>query len=238
MNIIVSGANGHMGKILRDTIAESQDLKVVGLRDLEDGVMVNPNPSGADIVIDFSNAAGTEELLDYCLSNKLPLVLCTTGQNQEQQDLIKEASKEIPIFYSGNMSLGIAVTADLVARAASAFPGADIEIVETHHRRKVDAPSGTALLLAEAIKEVRPELNVVCGRSGMAKRETGDLGISSVRMGNVVGIHQVIISTDTQSITITHEAHNRGLFADGALSAARYLADKPAGLYNMKNLVE
>ena len=134
------------------------------------------------------------------------------------------------------MSLGVALLADLVKQAVARFPDADVEIVETHHNRKVDAPSGTALLLAEAAKESRPELYANTGRSGESKREKAEIGISSVRRGNVVGIHEVIISTETQSITLKHEAHDRALFADGAITAARFLINQGPGLYDMNSL--
>ncbi|MBP5173931.1 MAG: 4-hydroxy-tetrahydrodipicolinate reductase, partial [Clostridia bacterium] len=155
----------------------------------------------------------------------------------EELEAVKEAAGSVAVFRSANMSLGVALLAGLAKKAAALMPDADVEIVETHHNRKLDAPSGTALMLAEEIKKARDGASVTCGRSGMSPRKKGEIGISSVRRGNIVGIHEIIFSTGTESITLKHEAHDRALFADGALSAARFLAGKPAGLYGMSDLV-
>ena len=141
------------------------------------------------------------------------------------------------MFFSGNMSLGIAVLCRLAAQAASVFPEADIEIVEVHHNRKVDAPSGTAKMLFEAVKSARPALHEHCGRAGEGKRLPNEVGISSLRMGNVVGIHEVHICTPSQTLTLRHEAGNRGMLADGACDAARFICGKKPGLYNMEDLL-
>ena len=149
-----------------------------------------------------------------------------------------KAAEVVPVFFSSNMSLGVAVLSALTKKAAAVLGDTyDIEIVEMHHNRKVDAPSGTALMLADAVMEARPELHVNSGRSGMAKREPDEIGISAVRMGNIVGTHEVMFGTANQTITITHQAHDRALFADGAIDAARFLAGKPAGLYDMDDLL-
>ena len=142
------------------------------------------------------------------------------------------------MFYSGNMSLGIAVLCKLAAQAASFFPDADIEIVEVHHNRKVDAPSGTAKMLYEAVRQVRPQATEHCGRAGEGKRTKEEIGISSLRMGNVVGIHEVHICTGNQTLTLRHEAGNRGMLADGAVDAARFMVGKAPGLYTMTELLE
>ena len=163
--------------------------------------------------------------------------MCTTGHTCEEIEMIREASKFIPVFHSGNMSVGVAVLVRLAADAAAAFPDADIEIVETHHNRKLDAPSGTALMIADGIKNVRPDAYNNCGRSGNGKREPKEIGISAVRRGNIVGIHEVLISTDTQTLTLKHEAHSRSLFAEGAVAAADFLVNMPAGLYNMEDML-
>jgi 4-hydroxy-tetrahydrodipicolinate reductase len=153
--------------------------------------------------------------------------------------MIVAASKKIPVFFSYNMSLGIAALSELAKKAASLMKDAEIEIVEIHHDQKLDAPSGTALLLADSIKEVRPDSNLVIGRNGHAKREKNDIGISSIRIGNVVGVHEIIISSGLETLTLKHEAHDRSLFADGALVAAEYLSKvNQPGLYNMKDLVK
>jgi 4-hydroxy-tetrahydrodipicolinate reductase len=177
-------------------------------------------------------------LLDWAVKNEVPVMLATTGQTEDELVAVKAASEKIPVFFSANMSLGVAVLCSLVRRAAEAFPDADIEIVETHHNRKLDAPSGTALALAGAIKSVREDANLVLGRSGRQKREKRDVGISSVRLGNVVGIHEVMISTGSETLTLKHEAHSRAVFADGAVLAAEFLSGKPAGLYTMEDLKE
>lgn len=156
---------------------------------------------------------------------------------EEELKYIDECAEIIPVFRSANMSIGVAVLAAFAAEAARVIPDADIEIVETHHRNKLDAPSGTALLIANEIKTSRPEAEFVCGRSGMKKREDNEIGINSIRCGNVVGIHEVIISTPAETITLKHEAHDRSLFAKGAVSAAKFLIGKRAGLYNIKDMV-
>ena len=165
------------------------------------------------------------------------MVVGTTGHTQEEKQVIFEAAEELPVFYSGNMSLGIAVLCRLAAQAASFFPDADIEIVEVHHNRKVDAPSGTALMLFDAVKSVRENAVAHCGRAGEGKRVKEEIGISSLRLGNVVGIHEVHIHTANQSLTLKHEAGNRGMLAEGAVDAARFMVGKDKGLYNMTQLL-
>ena len=151
--------------------------------------------------------------------------------------MITAAAEEIPVFFSGNMSLGIAVLCRLAKQAAAAFPDADIEIVEVHHTRKVDAPSGTALMLFNAIKEVRPEAVANCGRAGEGKRTKEEIGISALRLGNVVGIHEIHIHTGNQSLTLKHESGSRAMLADGAADAARFMVGKGKGLYNMESML-
>lgn len=190
-----------------------------------------------DVIVDFSHHTAVTGLLAFARQRKLPVVIATTGFTPEELCAITDAAREIPVFRSANMSLGVAVLCRLAKDAARAFPDADIEIVETHHNRKLDAPSGTALMLAEAVREVRPDSEILSGRTGQHKREKQEIGIQSLRMGNVVGIHEIHIATATQTLTLKHEAHDRALFAEGALVAARYLLGKPAGLYDMKSLL-
>ena len=154
-----------------------------------------------------------------------------------EKTMISQASERIPVFLSYNMSIGVAVMAELVRQAAEAFPDADIEIVEMHHNQKVDVPSGTALLLADRIKEVRPEAEYVVGRHENGKRRPQEIGIHSLRIGNETGTHEVMISTGAETLTIRHEAENRILFAEGALRAAEYLKEKPAGFYDMRDIL-
>ena len=191
----------------------------------------------ADMLIDFSHHSAIADVVEYALSHRCALVVGTTGHTEEEKQLIRNAAEQIPVFYSGNMSLGIAVLCNLAKQAAACFPEADIEIVEVHHNRKVDAPSGTALMLADAIRQVRPAAKPHCGRAGEGKRTKEEIGISSLRMGNVVGIHEVHICTPNQALTLRHEAFSRSMLAEGAVAAAEFLQDKPAGLYDMRSLL-
>ena len=195
----------------------------------------------ADVVVDFSSPAALDGLLAYCASNNTPLILCATGYSPEQIILIEKASAQIPVFRSGNMSLGINVLADLVRRACSVLGNAfDVEIVESHHRRKVDAPSGTALMLADAASSCLPyEPEYVYERqSGNRPRKACEIGISSVRGGTVVGEHTVIFAGLDEVIELRHSAASRSIFAAGAVRAAKYIccAKKP-GLYNMSDVL-
>lgn len=191
----------------------------------------------ADCIIDFSNHASTSALLKYAVSEKLPLVIATTGHTEEEIREIKDASEKIPLFYASNYCLGIALMTDAAKRIASAMPDADIEIVEYHHNRKIDAPSGTALTVFNELKKVRLDAVANMDRHNSGKRQQNEIGISSVRMGNVCGIHEILISTQYQTITLKHEAHTRAAFAEGALVAAEYLVDMPVGLYTVKDLL-
>lgn len=242
LKIIVNGAEGHMGKILTDLIENDPDLDIAARIDPKGGEGVLTSLSifdgPADIIIDFSSHTSCRELLSYAESRHLPAVLATTGYTEEERERIQEASQVIPVFQSANMSLGIALLTHLVKETAKVFQGCDIEILEAHHNRKADAPSGTALMLADAVKKIRPSSTCVEGRSGMQKRKPEDIGINSIRMGNVVGMHEVFFSTPNQTITLKHEAHDRALFADGAIAAAKFLSGQPKGLYNMDDIVK
>ena len=230
-----------MGRLLSQVIEKTDDMEVAAGAALNgDGGFyssLKEYQGPADIVIDFSHHSDTVPLMDYCVSRGLPAVVCTTGQTEEELEYIAKAAESIPVFKSANMSVGVALTAKIVKEVAAKFGACDIEILEIHHNRKVDAPSGTAIMLADAVREARPELHYNTGRSGMAKREPDEIGISAVRMGNIVGTHEVMFGTNTQTITISHQAHDRALFADGAVTAARFLIGKPAGLYNMDDLL-
>ena len=191
-----------------------------------------------DCIIDFSHHSATPEILAFAKERRIPAVIATTGHTDGEIAEIFEAAKEIPIFFSANMSLGVALLVELAKSAAAAMPDADIEIVEKHHNRKLDAPSGTALMLANAIKEARPETYAKVGRSGQGKREKNEIGIHAIRMGNTVGEHEVILATQNQTVTIKHEAHSRALFAEGAIAAAAFIVDCDAGLYDMNSLIK
>lgn len=240
MKIIVNGAAGHMGRILTDIIENTEGLEVAARADVsapKGMTTLSEYQGAADVVIDFSHHLGTQELLHYCRERKLPVVIATTGQTEEEKALMAEAAQEIPVFHSANMSVGVALVGKIAQEVTKAFGGCDIEIVETHHNRKVDAPSGTALLLAEKIRQVKPELTIHCGRSGQAKREPNEIGIQAVRRGNVVGTHEIMFGTNNQTITIQHEAHDRALFADGAVDVARWLVNQPIGYYTMDDYI-
>ncbi len=242
IKVLINGACGRMGKEVEKIVEASENMTVAAKVDkmaAESGCYTDINDfSGeADIIIDFSNHLGTKDLLDYAVKKNIPTVVATTGHTPEELALIEEAGRKIAVFHSANMSLGVALLCELAVKAAATMPDADIEIVETHHNRKLDAPSGTALMIANAIKSVREKAQFVFGREGMAKREKNEIGVHAVRRGNIVGIHEVLVSTDSQTITLKHEAHSRALFAEGAVSAAEFILGKPAGLYNMNSIV-
>lgn len=241
MRVAVIGAAGRMG---------SEVLKLMAQADYEPAIMVDARGGEGvytsldasdvipDVIVDFSYHTAIPEILEYAVKNNVPVVTATTGYTEEELALIAKASESIPVFRSANMSLGANLLCELVRQTAARFENADIEIVETHHNMKADSPSGTALMLADAVKEVRPDAVYICGRNGMHKREANEIGIHAVRRGGIVGTHEVIVTTGTQSITLKHEAYTRTIFAEGALSAASYLIGKEAGMYNMKDLLK
>ena len=238
MRAVICGANGAMGKLICGILGDEVVGKVS--IDGENGVprtFDDLGPLRADVVIDFSHHTAAPEVIRYAKRIGAAAVIGTTGHTPEEKALIQQAAKDIPVFYSGNMSLGIAVLCRLAREAAGYFPDADIEIVEVHHNRKVDAPSGTAHMLFEAIHQVRPNAVEHCGRSGEGKRTRDEIGVSSLRLGSVVGIHEVMIHTGTQCLTLKHEAVTRAMLADGAVDAARFMVGKPRGMYNMESLL-
>lgn len=246
MKILINGIGGRMG-------AEVKKMVLDGYRGAQlcAGVDINPidiaeapvYTSWADVkecpdcIIDFSHHSATVALLDYACEKKIPVVLATTGHDEHELAKIDEAAKKIPLFHSANMSLGVALLCELAKTAAKTFPDADIEIIEKHHNRKLDAPSGTALLLARQIQKIRENAFFTFGRQGQAKREKNEIGVHAIRMGNIVGEHEVIVGTDTQTITLKHEAHSRSLFAEGAIAAADFIIGKPQGLYDMYSMI-
>ena len=238
MRAVICGANGAMGKLIDGILSDT----VVGRVSIdgENGVpktFAELGNVGADVLIDFSHHSAVAEVIAYGKQCGCALIIGTTGHTPEEKELIYQAAKELPVFYSGNMSLGIAVLCRLARQAAASFPEADIEIVEVHHNRKVDAPSGTAHMLFNAIRQVRPTAVEACGRAGEGKRKKDEIGIASLRMGNVVGIHEVHICTPSQTLTLRHEAGTRAMLAEGAVDAARFMEGKPIGLYNMDDLL-
>lgn len=238
MRAIVCGANGAMGLLIRKALGE----QAIGLVSL-DGEHNVPKTFeelgdvGADVVIDFSHHSAAPDAAKYAVNHGCALVVGTTGHTPEEKEQIFAAAKQVPVFFTGNMSLGIAVLCRLAKQAAQSFPQADIEIVEIHHNRKVDAPSGTANMLFNAIRQVRPKATAHCGRAGEGKRTEDEIGISSLRMGGIVGIHEVHIATPSQTLTLRHEARDRAMFADGAVEAAKFLQGKAPGLYDMQDLL-
>ncbi|MDT3390190.1 MAG: 4-hydroxy-tetrahydrodipicolinate reductase [bacterium] len=245
MRVLVHGITGHMGQIIA-SLAEggfagstlaggvSPDVRHEDNNNFKSFASCNVE---SDVVVDFSFHGAVKDLMDYCIANNLPVVVATTGHTEEEKAIISKASERIPVFYSANMSIGVATLSDLAKKAVSAFPDADIEIVETHHNRKLDVPSGTALLLAKAIKEARPQSTFNIGRPDNGKRTKEEIGIHSLRMGNIVGIHEIHISTGNETLTLRHEAHSRALFGEGALRAASFLIGKMPGLYDMKDMI-
>ena len=243
MKVIVNGALGRMGKEVTRLVNEGyKNAEPFGLVDAfgeAEGVVRSADELAghADVIVDFSGHAAAPAICAYAVRTGTPAVIATTGHTEEEKAVILEAAKKVPVFYSANMSLGVALLCELAAKAAALYPDADIEIVETHHNRKLDAPSGTALMIADAIKTVKTDAEYTLGRAGHAKREKKEIGIHAIRMGNVVGEHEVHIGTDTETITLTHKAHDRSLFAEGALVAAAFLQGKKAGLYTMRDMV-
>lgn len=244
MQILINGAGGQMGRTLTAILQkEESSASLAGRVDpfvREDGILpsLSAFEGRAHCVIDFSSHEGTVPLLDWAIAKGLPVVLCTTGQTEQELAVIRSAAEQIPLFFSGNMSLGVALLSRLVCRAAQLFPEADIEIVESHHNRKTDVPSGTALMLAQALQTVRPNAAWLAGRRENGRRNRNEIGIHSLRMGGCVGTHEVILHTGTQLLSLKHEALDRSVYAEGALSAAAFLLGKAPGLYTMEHLLE
>ncbi len=244
MRVILNGAAGRMGREVINAI--NSDFTGVELMACVDVAKPEqPFPcytklsdvcEKADVLIDFSHHSATRDVLDFAVKTQIPVIIATTGQTDEEREMIKEASKKVAVFFAGNMSIGIALLVELVKSAVKVFPEADVEIIETHHNQKLDVPSGTALMIANGIKAVREDASFLIGRHENGKRPQGEVGIHSIRMGKIVGIHEVKISTSSQTITLKHEAHNRGLFAEGALKAAAFMCGKVKGLYSLGDM--
>ena len=247
--IIISGCNGKMGQTITRLCADKDNITIVAGFDaravkLSDyPVYAEPMEFGgeADVIIDFSNPASLDNLLNYCTVRHIPCVLCTTGYSDEQLVQILHASKSIPVFRSGNMSLGINLLTGLVKKAAAVLgDNFDVEIVERHHRTKVDAPSGTALMLADAAASALPhESEYIYNRHDVRqKRGKNEIGISSIRGGTIVGEHEVIFAGTDEVIEFKHTAYSRDVFANGAISAAVYLSKiKSPGMYDMNDVL-
>lgn len=247
--IILHGCNGRMGQMLTGLLKEDPEAEVVAGVDGYTGIAnnypvfttIDECDVQADVVIDFSNAKAADGLLDYCVRTKTPVVLCTTGLSEEQLVKVEEAAKEIAVLKSANMSLGINLLMKLLKEATPtlAAAGFDIEIVEKHHNQKLDAPSGTALALADSINEASDgAYHYVYDRSQeRKKRDSREIGISAVRGGTIVGDHDVIFAGTDEVITFEHRAYSRAVFGKGAIQAAKFLAGKPAGRYDMSDVI-
>ena len=246
-NIIITGCSGKMGASVINAASGRDDVKIVAGVDIT--APVNPDfeyakdfsalTAEADVIVDFSNPAVLSSMLEYAQAKKMPVVICTTGFSDEQLKMIDEASKNIPIFRSGNMSLGINLIIELAKKASAVLvDGFDVEIIEQHHNLKLDAPSGTALMIADAVKEVKTDAEYVYDRhSYRKKRDKREIGIHSVRGGNIVGEHEIIFAGQDEILKISHSARSKTVFAVGALNAAVFLKDKQPGMYNMSDLL-
>lgn len=247
---IMHGCNGKMGQMIAGLIKDDSEITLVAGVDpflgIENSFPVFTNIKEcdveADVVIDFASAKAVDDLLDFCVEKKMPCVLCTTGLTSEQLKRVEEAAKETAILKSANMSLGINTLLKLLKEAAAVFApaGFDIEIVEKHHNLKVDAPSGTALALADAVnEELGNEYEYVYDRSSRReKRPKKEIGISAVRGGTIVGDHDVIFAGTDEVITFSHTAYSKAVFGKGAIQAAKFLNGKPAGLYQMSHVID
>lgn len=249
VKVIIHGAGGYMGKVVAEQAAADSEVEVVaGIDVVDDGTHKFPMftkaddcDAEADVVIDFSVAAAVDGLLDFCEKRKLPVVLCTTGLSEEQLARVEALAKEVAVLRSANMSLGVNALLSLVKKAASVFApaGFDMEIVERHHNRKLDAPSGTAIALADAMnEELDHAYTYVYDRSERRQaRDAKEIGISAVRGGNIVGQHEVIFAGMDEVITINHQATSRAVFGKGAIEAAKFLKGKPAAMYSMGDVI-
>lgn len=245
--IALNGASGRMGHVLAEIIAAKEGFSVAFGIDkcaaaYDFPVYASPDevPSDAscDVIIDFSHFSAVPGIVNFARERRVPIVVCTTGLGDEEKSLLKEASKDIPVFFSANMSIGISLVKLLCKRAAD-FLGEDfdIEIVERHHNQKLDAPSGTALAIADAINSESQYEYVYDRHSVRKKREKKEIGISAVRGGSIVGDHEVIFAGPNEVIEINHHAQSRNVFADGAVKAAAFIADKAPGFYNMESML-
>lgn len=247
VKVLINGALGKMGKKVFEACASEDNVVAVCGVDRFCDFSNEKFPvydsfesvkEDVDVVIDFSAPVTLKGLLDFCLNKNVNAVLCTTGYTEEDLSSIKNASEKVAIFRSANMSLGVNVLIDLVKKATVALAGYDIEIIEKHHNQKVDAPSGTALMLAQAVKEQDENKTFVFGRNGaVGKRDKNEVGIHAVRGGNIVGDHDVLFAGTNETVTISHQAFDRSVFAIGAVRASEYISSKKSGVYNMQNLV-
>jgi len=247
INVLVNGCNGRMGKEVINQMSEYPnmflscgfDINDEGLNTYPVYKKIEDIKSPVDVIIDFSTPVSTLNILEFALKNKIPIVIATTGFSGEEKEKIKKASKTIPIFQSANMSFNINLMSKIIAGLAPIFKDSDIEIIETHHNNKKDAPSGTALFLADSInKSLNNEMIYTFDRHlSNKKRNKNEIGFSSIRGGNIVGTHTVKFFGAHETFEITHTSYSRSVFANGALKAAEFLVTEPRGFYNMNNLI-
>lgn len=249
IRVIMHGCNGKMGRMITGLVKEDDGLEIVAGVDAFTGIpneypvfeSIDVCEVEADVVIDFSNAGAVDSLLDYCVRTQTPVVLCTTGLSEEQLARVEDAAKKVAVLKSANMSLGINLLLKLLQNATKVLgpAGYDIEIVEKHHNQKLDAPSGTALALADSINESADNAyTYVYDRSQVRqKRDAKEIGISAVRGGTIVGEHEVLYAGTDEVIEFKHTAYSRGVFGKGAVEAAKFLAGKPAGRYDMSDVI-
>lgn len=246
--IIINGCAGKMGRVVARLAEEDADVEVAAGFDINDKaefpfpVFASPEDfdGAADAVIDFSHPSSLTGILGFCKSRKIPIIICTTGLSAQQKEEFRSASEEIPVFFSANMSIGINLLIELSKKAAKLLGGGfDIEIVERHHNQKIDAPSGTALAIADAIDEALPfPAEYVYDRHSVRKkRSRSEIGISAVRGGTIVGDHEVIFAGNDEVIELSHHAYSKEVFAAGAIKAAKFIKGKPSGMYSMDELI-
>lgn len=230
IKIIIHGT-GTMSSILKNVIEAEEDLEVSGFAD-------DLTNEKGDIIIDFSHFSRIPNMLNFAVNNNIPIVICTTGYDDKILSQIKEASSKIPILLSSNTSIGINLMNDLVSKMAENLNGFDIEIIETHHNKKVDSPSGTAKTLFNAINQtLENKMNLINGREGNHKRDKNEIGMHSIRGGSVIGEHRVIFYGDDEAIEIKHSAMSKKIFVYGAIKAAKFLIGKNPNLYGMKDVL-
>lgn len=249
INIIMHGCNGHMGRVISQLVSNDEAAQIVaGIDPFDDGhneypvfASINECTVDADVIIDFAAAKAVDALLDYSVEKQIPVVLCTTGLSEEQLGHVRDSACKVAVLKSANMSLGINTLMKLLKDAAKVLApaGFDIEIVEQHHNKKVDAPSGTALALADSIKEALDDgyFYKYDRSQERVKRDPKEIGISAVRGGTIVGVHDVIFAGEDEVIEFTHTAYSKNVFAKGAIEAAKYLAGKKAGMYDMSDVI-
>ncbi len=249
INILLCGANGNMGKNVSEIVSEKDDFQITCGVDKNTDMFSNypvfltfsDVVDKCDVILDFSTPALIDDMLSFAKKNKLPVVICTTGYSDEQTEKIREAAKEIPIFFSYNMSLGISLLKDLAKKAATVLgDGFDVEIIEKHHNQKIDAPSGTAIMLADEINGVfdNSYSYEFDRHSKRQKRDKNEIGIHSVRGGTIVGEHEILFAGKDEIIALSHSAFSKKVFAVGAINAIKFIKDKPNGLYSMDDLLK